>query len=125
MIPAISGAVGPLGAGEWSVSPIGSIGSTDPTTAGGALAGTGGVGGVSGTTGSSGGFAGALSNAIDSLEQTQASATSASQALATGQLADPTQAITAVENASLEMQLASQIRTKAVDAATDIFHTQI
>jgi len=116
MIPAIAALSGPLGAGEWSISPIGGLGA-------GALPGTGAAPGVTGPSGSS--FGGALANAIDSIEQTQATATQASQALATGQLSDPTQAVTAVENASLEMQLASQIRTKAVDAANDIFHTQI
>jgi flagellar hook-basal body complex protein FliE len=30
-----------------------------------------------------------------------------------------------VERARLAMQLASQIRTKAVEAAQDIFHTQV
>jgi flagellar hook-basal body complex protein FliE len=65
-----------------------------------------------------------LSNAINSLEQTQASATTAAQALATGQASDPTQAVTSVENASLEMDLASQIRTKLDDDFTNIFQTQ-
>ena len=31
----------------------------------------------------------------------------------------------AVERAQLSMQLASQIRTKLVEAAQDIFHTQV
>ena len=31
----------------------------------------------------------------------------------------------AVERAQLSMQLASQIRTKAVEASQDIFHTQV
>jgi flagellar hook-basal body complex protein FliE len=51
--------------------------------------------------------------------------TTAAQGLATGQLSDPTQAITAVENASLAMDLASQIRTKLVDATQNIFQTQV
>ena len=50
---------------------------------------------------------------------------SASQALATGQASDPTAVVMAVERAQLAMQLASQIRTKAVEAAQDIFHTQV
>ena len=114
MIPPISGAIGPLGPSEWTVAPV------DPLTAG-AQAGTGAT-----TTaiGASGSFSGALSGAIDSLEQSQAAGTSAAQALATGQLADPTKAVTAVENASLEMQLASQIRTKLDDDVTNIFATQ-
>ena len=71
------------------------------------------------------GFGGMLSNAISSLEKTQTDAASASQALATGTATDPTQVVTTVERARLAMQLASQIRTKAVEAYTDIFHTQV
>ena len=48
-----------------------------------------------------------------------------SQALATGQATDPTAVVMAVERAQLSMQLAGQIRTKAVEAAQDIFHTQV
>jgi flagellar hook-basal body complex protein FliE len=70
-------------------------------------------------------FGGALSNAISSLEQTQANATNAAQGLATGQLSDPTQAVTAVENASLSMDLAAQIRDKLVSAENTIFQTQV
>jgi flagellar hook-basal body complex protein FliE len=33
--------------------------------------------------------------------------------------------VTAVENASLEMDLASQIRTKLVDSVNTIFQTQV
>ncbi|MEA2459568.1 MAG: flagellar hook-basal body complex protein FliE [Thermoleophilaceae bacterium] len=71
------------------------------------------------------GFGGMLSNAISSLEKTQTDAASASQALANGTATDPTQVVTAVERARLSMQLASQIRSKAVEAYTDVFHTQV
>jgi flagellar hook-basal body complex protein FliE len=76
-------------------------------------------------TSGSGSFGSVLSDALSSLQQTQTNATSASQALATGQATDPTQAVTAVENASLAMDLASQIRTKLVDATNTIFQTQV
>ncbi len=115
MIPPISGAIGPLGPAEWSIQPIAAptaapTAATDPTA----------------DTGSSpGGFGGALANAINSLEQTQATATTAAQQLATGQATDPTQAVTAVENASLEMQFASQVRTKLDEAATTLFQTSV
>ena len=117
MIPPISGAIGPLGPAEWGIQPIVSPtatqGVTDPNA-------------VTGATGSdSGGFGGALANAINSLEQGQAAATTAAQQLATGQATDPTQAVMAVENASLQMQLASQIRTKLDEAAMTIFQTQV
>jgi flagellar hook-basal body complex protein FliE len=60
-----------------------------------------------------------------SLTETQNEAAGAAQALATGQASDPTAVVMAVERAQLAMQLASQIRTKAVEAAQDIFHTQV
>jgi flagellar hook-basal body complex protein FliE len=71
------------------------------------------------------GFGSMLSNSIQSLGDTQAEAAGAAQALATGQASDPTSVVMAVERAQLAMQLASQIRTKAVEAAQDIFHTQV
>jgi flagellar hook-basal body complex protein FliE len=114
VIPAISGAIGPIGPSEWSVGSVGAIGQ-DPSTA---------VGGA-GATGGDGSFGSTLTGAINSLDQTQVNATDASQQLATGQLTDPTQAITSVENASLAMDLASQIRTKMVDAVNTVFQTQV
>lgn len=110
MTPLPITAVAPLGS-EWTISPIGGLSPADQLT-GGPSAGKSGFGGV-------------LASAVSALEQSQANAAGAAQALATGQLSDPTQAITAVEDASLQMQLAGQIRTKAVEAAQDIFHTQI
>ena len=71
------------------------------------------------------GFGGMLSNSLQSLEATQTEAASAAQALATGEATDPTAVVMAVERAQLAMQLASQLRTKAVEAAQDIFHTQV
>jgi flagellar hook-basal body complex protein FliE len=112
VIPAISGAIGPLGSSEWSVGSVGGIGQDASTAANGA-------------TGSNGSFGSTLTGAINSLEQTQDNATTASQQLATGQLTDPTQAITSVENASLAMDLASQIRTKLVSAVDTVFQTQV
>ena len=113
MIPAISGAIGPLGPSEWGVGSVGGIGQ-DPNA------------GVTGAAGSgNGSFGSALTGAIGSLEQTQANATTSAQQLATGQLTDPTQAITSVENASMAMDLASQVRTKLVDAVNTVFQTQV
>jgi flagellar hook-basal body complex protein FliE len=75
--------------------------------------------------GGQGGFGGMLTNAISSLQQTQTDAAQASQALVSGTATDPTQVVMAVERARLSMQMASQIRGKAVEAYNDIFHTQI
>jgi flagellar hook-basal body complex protein FliE len=91
----------------------------------------GGVGGVGGVqqpgqaANGQGGFGGMLSNAISSLEQTQTDAASASQSLVAGTATDPTQVVMAVERARLAMQMASQIRTKSVEAFNDVFHTQV
>jgi flagellar hook-basal body complex protein FliE len=112
VIPAISGAIGPLGSGEWSVGSIGSLGQ----------GGTTGTGAANGTGGS---FNDALTGAINSMDQTQVSASNAAEQLATGQSTDPTQAITAVENASLAMDLASQIRTQLTTAVNTVFQTQV
>ena len=71
------------------------------------------------------GFGDLLGKSLESLATTQQEAAEAAQALATGQASDPTAVVMAVERAQLAMQLASQIRTKAVEAAQDIFHTQV
>lgn len=71
------------------------------------------------------GFGQLLGQSIQSLTATQNEAAQASQDLATGKATDPTAVVMAVERAQLAMQLASQIRTKAVEAAQDIFHTQV
>ena len=71
------------------------------------------------------GFGDVLGKSLESLATTQQEAADAAQALATGQASDPTAVVMAVERAQLAMQLASQIRTKAVEAAQDLFHTQV
>ncbi len=134
-----------LGAGEAtgagagassSLSPSAPTASAEPAT--GASSGVGGVGGVSGAEsstapngiegaggGESSGFGEALTQAISSLDKTQQSADGAAKALATGTASNPESAVVTVENAQLAMQLASQIRTKAVEAAQQIFQTQV
>jgi flagellar hook-basal body complex protein FliE len=76
-------------------------------------------------SGEPGGFGGELTDAISSLEKTQQSSDSASQALATGTVADPESAVVTVEDAQMAMDLAAQIRTKATEAAQNIFQTQV
>jgi flagellar hook-basal body complex protein FliE len=71
------------------------------------------------------GFGAMLGQSLQSLAATQDQAATASDQLATGQASDPTAVVMAVERAQLAMQMASQIRTKAVEAAQDIFHTQV
>jgi flagellar hook-basal body complex protein FliE len=92
---------------------IGSIGSIDGPGAGTAAPAAGS------------GFGGLLAKQIGQLDSLQQDAATASQQLATGQATDPSQTVMAIERAQLAMQLASQIRTKGVDALQEIFHTQI
>lgn len=70
-------------------------------------------------------FGGMLMQQIGNLNDTQNVAAADSKALATGQAQDVTQVVSDVEKASLEMQLAVQVRNKAVDAYQEIFRIQI
>ena len=74
---------------------------------------------------SSGGFGAMIGQSLQSLQATQDQASQASMDLATGKATDPTAVVMAVERAQLAMQLASQIRTKAVEAAQTLFQTQV
>jgi flagellar hook-basal body complex protein FliE len=67
----------------------------------------------------------AFGKLLGDLQATQTEAAAASQALATGEASDPTAVVMAVERAQLSMQLAGQIRNKAVEAAQTIFQTQV
>ena len=91
---------------EWSVGGVGGVGAVDQPAQGQ-------------------GFGGMLTDAISSLEKTQTDAAKASQSLVEGTATDPTQVVMDVERARLSMQLASQIRNKAVEAYSDVFHTQV
>jgi flagellar hook-basal body complex protein FliE len=80
---------------------------------------------AAGATDPTGGFGSMLSDAVGQLQQTQEAAAQQAQALATGQTQDVSSVVAAVQEASLSMQLAAQVRNKAVEAYTEIFHTQI
>jgi flagellar hook-basal body complex protein FliE len=99
--------------GEWSVG----LGDA-------AVPGIPGTGATDAAGASGKGFGGMLADQIGALEKLQTDAATGSRALAAGK-ADPTEVVMAVERARLGMQLASQIRTKAVEAVQDIFHTQV
>ena len=72
-----------------------------------------------------GDFGAMIGQSLQSLQATQDQAAQASTDLATGQASDPTAVVMAVERAQLAMQLASQIRNKAVEAAQTLFQTQV
>jgi flagellar hook-basal body complex protein FliE len=74
---------------------------------------------------SGGGFAGVLGKQLDALSALQSEGAAASQALAAGTATDPAAVVMAVERARLSMQLASQLRTKGVEAINEVFRTQV
>lgn len=99
----------------------------DPSLAarGGEWAVNFGDGGTPVADGTGANFGGMLLDQIGALEKLQTQAAEGARALAAGTAADPAQVVVAVERARLSMQLASQLRTKAVEAVQDIFHTQV
>ena len=99
--------VDPLGTG--SEFQVGSVDSSTSTSA----------------TSPSNAFGGMLTQQISNLNDLQNTAASQSQALATGQAQDVTQVVADVEKAALAMQLAVQVRNKAVDAYNELFRIQI
>ena len=70
-------------------------------------------------------FGGMLVNQVEQLAKTQAEAAESARSLADGTATDVSDVVMDVERARLAMQLASQIRTKGVEAFQDIFHTQV
>lgn len=100
-----------LGGGEWQIKGAKSLTDADGTVRANDAQGPG--------------FGKMLSNSLASLTATQTEAAGASQAFAAGAVTDPTQVVMAVERARLSMQMASQVRSKAVEAYQDIFHTQV
>ena len=99
-----------------AIPPIGAVGAPTSPTPGTAPAGH---------TGKGGGFGGLLTDALNKLDKTQTDAANASQQLATGQSNDISAVAMDVEQASLSLQLAVQVRNKVVDAYNDLFRMQI
>ncbi|HEY1370795.1 MAG TPA: flagellar hook-basal body complex protein FliE [Gaiellaceae bacterium] len=71
------------------------------------------------------GFMSTLTDQLGKLDDMQSSATQQANALATGQAQDVSSVVMEVERASLALQLATQVRNKAVDAYQDIFRMQV
>ena len=70
-------------------------------------------------------FGGVRGRQLEELAGLQDQASAASADLAAGTASDPSSVVMAVERAQLSMQLASQLRTKGVEAITEVFHTQV
>jgi len=77
-----------------------------------------------GTSGG-GAFGQMLGDALGKLGDLQIDAASQSQALATGRATDVSAVAMSVERASLALQLAAQVRNKAVEAYQDLFRMQV
>ncbi len=109
-------ALGPI-AGALPVSttvPVQDAGPGAAATDGGTGSGAGG-----------GGFGKALANAIGGVNDQLNNASAQAQQLATGQTNDLTGVVMATEQASIELEVASQIRNKAVEAYQEIFRMQV
>jgi flagellar hook-basal body complex protein FliE len=91
----------------------------------GPLVENGAAGGSASPASPGGAFGKALAKSIDALDQSQAEAAQQTQALATGQATDLSAVVMSVEKASLEVQLATQVRTKATDAFQQIMQMQV
>jgi flagellar hook-basal body complex protein FliE len=99
-----------------AIAPIAGIGgaaAAAPSTAAG------------GTAKAGGGFGHLLADALQKLDATQVQAANSSQAIATGQSQDISKVAMDIEEASLSLQLAVQVRNKVVDAYNDLFRMQI
>jgi flagellar hook-basal body complex protein FliE len=86
------------------------------------------IDGISSGTPAGGGsssFGGILSDKVGALNDLQNQAADQSQALATGQATDVASVVTTVEQAALAMQLAVQVRNKAVDAYQELMRMQV
>jgi len=97
-----------------TAAPIAASPTPAPPTPGAATAATGGT--------SCGDM---LSQQLGNLNDLQLNAQDQSTALATGQATDVSSVVTSVEQAALAMQLAVQVRNKAVDAYQEIMRMQI
>jgi flagellar hook-basal body complex protein FliE len=98
----------------------------DPTmVAGGPEWGVGGIEEAQAGPAKGASFGDMLGQQLSSLQSLQDDASSAATDLATGKATDPTSVVMAIERAQLAMQLASTVRTKAVDSINDVFHTAV
>ena len=77
------------------------------------------------TSQGSGSFGRLLGDEVTKLNDLQQNATQAATDLATGKANDVSTVTMEVERASLALQLAAQVRNKAVDAYTELFRMQV
>ena len=75
--------------------------------------------------GSGGGFGQMLADKLGAVSESLQAVDTATQQVVTGQSNDISSVVALVEKANLELQLASQIRNKAVESYQDLFRMQI
>jgi flagellar hook-basal body complex protein FliE len=66
-----------------------------------------------------------LANQLGKLDSMQTQASTSAEQLATGKATDISSVAMDVERASLALQLAAQVRTKAVDVYQELFRMQV
>ncbi len=99
------------------VPPVAPIAPIPPSVGSGAAAPTQGAAG--------GGFGEVLSQAVSGLNALQTGANTAATQLAAGNTADISTAMVAVEKANLALQLAVEVRNRAVNAYQQIMQMQV
>lgn len=72
-----------------------------------------------------GGFAGVLKSKLVELNTQQADAAQATQDMATGRVDDIAQTMLRIEQASVSLQMATQVRNKVIEAYQEVLRMQI
>lgn len=103
------------------MSPLAPIGAVAPMPFGP----IGGAGDSASTPAAGGGFADVLSGAVAGLNGQLVGSERMAEAAATGAMADPTEALVAVEKADLAFQTAVQVRNKLVEGWQEISRMQV
>jgi flagellar hook-basal body complex protein FliE len=85
--------------------------------------GSAAVDGAASASGSS--FASLLANKISALGAQQTSASNEMTAVATGKVDDVAQSMVRIEQANVSLQMATQVRSKIIEAYNDVIHMQI
>lgn len=92
---------------------------------GGKAAGARGAGGVDEASSGTPDFAGVLRSKLGELNASQADSAKASQDMATGRVDDIAQSMLRIEQASVQMQMATQVRNKVIEAYQEILRMQM
>jgi flagellar hook-basal body complex protein FliE len=89
------------------------------------IPGIGGAGQAATTPGAGSDFTQILTQSVGKLEQSQQAADQGQTALATGQTQDVSSVVLATEKASLNLNLAANVRTQMVNAYLEVMRMQV